>query len=617
MTAITMDMGMGDVHIDSASSSPRLPEKRTMADPQKRLSRKAKKRAAKLAAATAKPKKSRLRKMALMIDHPQHGRIEVYRMDGKELENQLFLLQGQSFEQIAALKDNAVWIQLAKQGRFFKGGHFFSIDDKVLSEVMNNFENTENKKIPIDFEHASEMKGSEGAIPALGAPAQGWVTALELRGKNLFGRVEWGDLARQYIKEGAYKFISPAIRYGAKDVHTGETVGAKLTSCGLVNIPFLDGMKPISCKDDVDGTKKVADFVKENFASEVPASAEVKITMGTRCFSMDEYMPRLKACLKMGELSTPTECKDQLDRVREHFAVAGGANSSMGTDISSYMMALRDAVGANASMTWDDVLDTVDEMIDEAIEEHEARYHEAMSDSESMKDADTEVTTEASASPTQATSTEADASTNKETHMSDELKVQLKDSETKNVELTVRLKDSETAKTALELQLKEAAAKLTEATAQLTKVNAELVTMKESAEKARDKEVDTEVDTVIAAYGKTKGVSDKEKPALVKLLKNDPETFHTIYPKVDPKKVYLLKDVTSPAGNAATRTDDNGAGNGAGAATDDVAAEIPDQKTLIAKYMREEKLTLDEAVSKAYTEVTKIAAQRRMAESRS
>jgi Mu-like prophage I protein len=586
-----LDLGVDDVHVDSAGKPP-------MATPVRRVKRKAKANLKQGELPLAK-KKSRLRKMALMIDHPQHGRIEVYRMADKELTSQPILLQGQSFDSGMVLK-NGEWIQLAKQGRFYKDGSFFEIDDRTVTDIITNFEATQNKKIPVDFEHASELKGSDGSIPMLGAPAQGWVNELQKRGKQLWGKVEWGDLAKEYIKDGKYKFISPAIRFGTKDTHTGAPTGAKLTSAGLVNIPFLDGMKPLTAKD--------AAVEQPGYAVEVPAAT---VLMGSRCFSMDEYMPRLKGCLKMGELSTPMECKDQLDRVREHYMVAGGSTSSMGTDISGYMMSLRDAVGANAGMSWDDVFDLVDEMIDEAVEEHEARYHdadEAMSlnaKDEVVEVVETKNEPEAVAS-VETTKPEATASTDEERTMSETkaIEVQLKDAITESATLTVQLKDAnskatelDTTKTKLELQLKEA-------TAALDAVKAELVTLKDAHQKRVDTDLAAEVDAAVAAYGKTKGVVDADKPALLKLLKADPESFRTLYKPVTPGQATLLKDITSAKGNSAVDAE----------VIETPAAELPSQKTLIAKFTAEGK-TLDEAVSMAFAQVKLAHAARVQAQS--
>lgn len=146
--------------------------------------------------------------------------------------------------------DKPVWIQIAKAGRFNKGGPF-ELNAQVFSDIIKNFDSTANKLVPIDFEHASESDPTDGAIPTQGAPAQGWITKLEMRdnGSTLWALVEWLPLARDYIKTRKYRFFSPAIRFNARDRNTGEVIGARLTSGALTNNPFLDGMMPLAARD--------------------------------------------------------------------------------------------------------------------------------------------------------------------------------------------------------------------------------------------------------------------------------------------------------------------------------------------------------------------------------
>jgi phage I-like protein len=153
------------------------------------------------------------------------------------------------------LSDNAageepVWIQLAMSGSF--AGHSagpFELNTKVFSEIVANFKATQNRAIPIDYEHASELDATSGSVPTSGAPAVGWVTDLKIDGDNLWGLVEWLEPAKSQIRAKQYRFISPAIRFESKDRVTGKPVGARLTSAGLTNLPYLDGMQPLAAKD--------------------------------------------------------------------------------------------------------------------------------------------------------------------------------------------------------------------------------------------------------------------------------------------------------------------------------------------------------------------------------
>lgn len=165
--------------------------------------------------------------------------------------------RGETVE-LAAKSDEGkqVWIQVAKPGKF--QGHAagaFEMNAQTFSEIVHNFGRSTNRAVPVDFEHASEQGPTEGSIPVLGAPAQGWITKLELRSDgNLWGLVQWGDLAKKYIRAGQYKFLSPAIVFGSKDRVTGKPIGARLSSVALTNNPFLDGMQPIAAKHREPGS---------------------------------------------------------------------------------------------------------------------------------------------------------------------------------------------------------------------------------------------------------------------------------------------------------------------------------------------------------------------------
>lgn len=187
-------------------------------------------------------KKKRKKTIRVRADIAHGGSLHVRHMTDVMLEGvPVTLADGES---------DKVWIQLAKAGAF--KGHAsgpFELDAKVFGDIVRNFRATSNRAIPIDFEHASESDPTQGSIPTHGAPAQGWIVDLKIDGGALYGLVEWGDKAREYIKSGAYKFFSPAIRFGARDRVSGAQIGARMTSGALTNNPFLDGMMPLAAKD--------------------------------------------------------------------------------------------------------------------------------------------------------------------------------------------------------------------------------------------------------------------------------------------------------------------------------------------------------------------------------
>ena len=131
----------------------------------------------------------------------------------------------------------------------------FSIGLDDLNEIRENFAKKPTGEINVDYEHASEVPFGTGG-PVLSA---GRVVKLDAptpysppesgRGANgryiLWGWYEPTDRARQLIDSREYRYISPAIRWGAKDKVTGKATGTVLTSVALVNKPFLEEMPEI------------------------------------------------------------------------------------------------------------------------------------------------------------------------------------------------------------------------------------------------------------------------------------------------------------------------------------------------------------------------------------
>lgn len=144
-------------------------------------------------------------------------------------------------------------IQVAKAGRF--DGHpagAFEMTAQTFAKIVENFRRTENRRVPVDYEHATEMVAHTNALHR-GAPAVGWVTDLSAQGDKLFATVEWVDAeAVEHIRAGRYRYCSPAVVLDAIDGETGARIGPRLTSVGLTNRPFLDGMEPIAARDGAE-----------------------------------------------------------------------------------------------------------------------------------------------------------------------------------------------------------------------------------------------------------------------------------------------------------------------------------------------------------------------------
>lgn len=119
------------------------------------------------------------------------------------------------------------WIELLPAGPTVQGrdGRAWRL---IPDDVVQAF-NADNADLPVDIEHATELRGPEGKP----APAVGWITGLEARNGAVWGRVEWNNSGGVAISERQYRYISPVFLYDKE----GRIV--KLTSAALTNQPNL------------------------------------------------------------------------------------------------------------------------------------------------------------------------------------------------------------------------------------------------------------------------------------------------------------------------------------------------------------------------------------------
>lgn len=120
------------------------------------------------------------------------------------------------------------WLLLVPAGRFEgrdKRAWVNDSPDGLVSEFQHN-----GADIPVDWEHSTEHKGPKGEE----APASGWITALEVRNGEVWGRVEWTERAHNQIRQREYRYYSVAF-----DFHTPTGRVVRITSVGLTNKPNL------------------------------------------------------------------------------------------------------------------------------------------------------------------------------------------------------------------------------------------------------------------------------------------------------------------------------------------------------------------------------------------
>lgn len=167
--------------------------------------------------------------------------------------------------EIGALEDNdsLVELKIANVGKW-SGHHagMFEITADSLAQIKQNFDALKNDCV-IDYEHNS-IKGVQN-------PAAGWVKSLDIRENALFAKVAWNPKAREFIKNGEYKYLSPTFQIHYKNPKTGEDCGVFLHSVALTNTPFLDCLGEVKANkiqtnkgETMDLEKRIQELEAEN-----------------------------------------------------------------------------------------------------------------------------------------------------------------------------------------------------------------------------------------------------------------------------------------------------------------------------------------------------------------
>lgn len=132
---------------------------------------------------------------------------------------------------IPTLEDTSVpeWIEVIPAGKFTGRDGRTWVNSQPAAVIAISLDG--GMKIPVDVEHATEIKGPRGES----APAHGWIEELRLTDTGAIeARVEWNEIALWMLRNRDYRYYSPAFFY------TADGVVTRLSSVGLTNKPNLN-----------------------------------------------------------------------------------------------------------------------------------------------------------------------------------------------------------------------------------------------------------------------------------------------------------------------------------------------------------------------------------------
>ena len=120
------------------------------------------------------------------------------------------------------------WVQLIPAGEM-QGSDKRRFINSNPQQILD-FKLSSNRHIPLDIEHATEIKGPVGEP----APAQGWFEQLEIRNGEVWGKLNANEDGLALLSKQNYRYISPAFYHDANGHITA------ISSVGLTNKPNLD-----------------------------------------------------------------------------------------------------------------------------------------------------------------------------------------------------------------------------------------------------------------------------------------------------------------------------------------------------------------------------------------
>lgn len=174
------------------------------------------------------------------------------------------------------------WVQLLPAGPKVSGRDGRAWQMLNPDAVVDAF-NKHGGDLPVDFEHATQVKGDLGEP----APAVGWITEVEVRNREIWGKVNWLKDGAEAVASRAYRYISPVFGFA-------KTSGAitRLKSAGLTNQPNLQ-MTALNKEDDIE-EPKMNKAITDALGLQEGASNDVILTAINKLVS-DEATARNKA----------------------------------------------------------------------------------------------------------------------------------------------------------------------------------------------------------------------------------------------------------------------------------------------------------------------------------
>jgi phage I-like protein len=209
------------------------------------------------------------------------------------------------------------WIEIIPPGKVtaLDGRKFNNADPQAVVDAFN----ATDLDLPIDFEHATEIKAPLGEE----APASGWIKELEVRGGSIWARVEWTPRGEAALRNKEYRYVSPAFH------HTKDGIVLRISSVGLVNKPALDQLAAVASEDRQNSDNRPSPSAgapnKKAAALETSMNPEILAALGLKAdASEDEVLAAVQSFR-----AAKQELAAKLNQTREELAVANAKEPAL------------------------------------------------------------------------------------------------------------------------------------------------------------------------------------------------------------------------------------------------------------------------------------------------
>ena len=203
------------------------------------------------------------------------------------------------------------------------------------------------RKLAIDFEHQTFRRTRPDGL----APAAGWIGGLELRADGLYATgVEWTDEARELIRAGKYRYISPVIFWADEARTRIAALGppALTNDPALTDLPMLaaTGGTPVPHEPGPHGTTGgtpvpqgphaddalalAAGLMALGLALEQAGSSAAVVSAQIETALSEVNLPQVAAALGLPESSSRETVMREFKRLLAAGGAAGGASDGAG-----------------------------------------------------------------------------------------------------------------------------------------------------------------------------------------------------------------------------------------------------------------------------------------------